>query len=56
MQAAFIEGDSLHPPQNIDKMKNDIPLTDEDRKGWLEQSDVINALNLKSLLKELRRN
>lgn len=37
MQAEFIEGDSLHPPQNIDKMKNDTPLTDEDRKGWLEK-------------------
>lgn len=37
MQAAFIEGDNLHPPQNIDKMKNNIPLTDEDRKDWLEK-------------------
>jgi histidinol phosphatase-like PHP family hydrolase len=26
------------------------------RKGGLEQSDVINTLNLKSLLKKLRRN
>jgi DNA polymerase (family 10) len=25
------------------------------RKGWLEQADVINTLNLKSLLKELKR-
>jgi hypothetical protein len=25
------------------------------RKGWLEQTDVINALTLKSLLKELKK-
>ncbi|ODQ62857.1 hypothetical protein WICANDRAFT_12091, partial [Wickerhamomyces anomalus NRRL Y-366-8] len=33
----FIEGDSLHPKENVDKMSNNIPLTDEDRWGWLEQ-------------------
>jgi hypothetical protein len=25
------------------------------RKGWLEQTDVVNTLNLKPLLKELKR-
>lgn len=33
----FIEGDSLHPPENIEKMSKGIPLTDEDRWGWLRQ-------------------
>ncbi|RCK55124.1 putative gluconokinase [Candida viswanathii] len=33
----FIEGDSLHPKANIDKMSAGIPLTDDDRWGWLEE-------------------
>jgi gluconokinase len=32
----FEEGDDLHPPANIAKMRAGIPLTDEDRKPWLE--------------------
>jgi len=32
----FVEGDSLHPPANVKKMANGIPLTDEDRWPWLE--------------------
>lgn len=32
----MIEGDDLHPPANIDKMSHGIPLTDADRKPWLE--------------------
>ncbi|HET7385907.1 MAG TPA: gluconokinase [Nocardioidaceae bacterium] len=31
----FLEGDSLHPQANIDKMAAGIPLTDEDRWPWL---------------------
>jgi gluconokinase len=31
-----IEGDRHHPQPNIDKMSAGIPLTDEDRAGWLE--------------------
>lgn len=33
--AEFVEGDSYHPPANIEKMAAGIPLTDEDRQGWL---------------------
>jgi ribose 5-phosphate isomerase A len=33
---AFEEGDSLHPELNIAKMHAGIPLTDEDRRPWLE--------------------
>lgn len=35
MNLPFLEGDSYHPQENIDKMSNDIPLTDSDRWGWL---------------------
>lgn len=31
----FQEGDELHPPENVEKMSNKIPLTDEDRAPWL---------------------
>ncbi|MDQ2859679.1 MAG: gluconokinase [Pseudomonadota bacterium] len=31
----FKEGDGLHPPANIAKMKAGIPLTDADRAPWL---------------------
>jgi carbohydrate kinase (thermoresistant glucokinase family) len=31
----FVEGDDLHPPANIAKMKAGQPLTDEDRAPWL---------------------
>ncbi len=34
---AFEEGDSLHPQSNVDKMHAGHPLTDEDRRPWLEQ-------------------
>ncbi|WWD15592.1 hypothetical protein CI109_100014 [Kwoniella shandongensis] len=31
----FIDGDSLHPSSNIEKMSHGIPLTDDDRLPWL---------------------
>jgi gluconokinase len=31
----FLEGDSLHPKSNVDKMASGIPLQDEDRWPWL---------------------
>ena len=34
---AFVEGDALHPPANVEKMSNAIPLTDEDRRPWLQE-------------------
>jgi gluconokinase len=33
--AVFYEGDDFHPPSNIAKMRQGIPLTDEDREQWL---------------------
>ncbi|MGB7770026.1 MAG: gluconokinase [Verrucomicrobiia bacterium] len=34
--AAFCEGDEFHPPENIEKMRRGIPLTDADRQKWLQ--------------------
>ncbi|MDX6199610.1 MAG: gluconokinase [Actinomycetota bacterium] len=31
----FAEGDDFHPAANVDKMRNGIPLTDQDRWPWL---------------------
>jgi carbohydrate kinase (thermoresistant glucokinase family) len=31
----LVEGDDLHPPSNVAKMKSGTPLTDEDRWPWL---------------------
>ncbi len=36
LPAAFIEGDSLHPAANVEKMSRGIPLDDEDRWPWLD--------------------
>ena len=33
----LIEGDDFHPPGNIRKMQQGIPLADEDRADWLQQ-------------------
>lgn len=32
----YYEGDNFHPPANIEKLKNGVPLDDADRKPWLE--------------------
>jgi len=31
----FVEGDTLHTPENVEKMRAGTPLTDADREGWL---------------------
>lgn len=31
----YFEGDEYHPKENVEKMKNGIPLNDEDRLPWL---------------------
>ncbi len=33
--ARFFEGDDYHSPENVEKMRRGIPLTDEDRAPWL---------------------
>jgi carbohydrate kinase (thermoresistant glucokinase family) len=34
---AFQEGDALHPPANVAKMRGGMPLTDTDRWPWLDR-------------------
>lgn len=34
--AEFVDADALHPQANKDKMHEGIPLTDEDRRPWLD--------------------
>jgi gluconokinase len=31
----YVEGDELHPPENVARMAAGIALTDDDRQGWL---------------------
>ena len=31
----FVEGDDLHPPENVQRMAAGVPLTDDNRRGWL---------------------
>ncbi|KAF4984186.1 hypothetical protein FZEAL_584 [Fusarium zealandicum] len=43
----YVEGDSYHPPTNIEKMRNGVPLTDADRWDWLTalREESIHRLN-----------
>jgi gluconokinase len=36
LQWQLIEGDEFHPPENVNKMRAGIALTDDDRAGWLD--------------------
>lgn len=36
LDVPFIEGDALHPPENVARMSRGEPLTDELRAGWLD--------------------
>lgn len=31
----FVDADDFHPPSNVEKMQNGVPLTDSDRRPWL---------------------
>lgn len=47
--AKFIDGDDLHPRNNIDKMVRGIPLDDGDRAPWLERlNDALYSLSQKN--------
>lgn len=43
---SFYEGDDFHPPENVEKMRDGIPLRDEDRLPWL--------MSLQKLILDLR--
>ncbi|MCW2813922.1 MAG: gluconate kinase [Nocardioides sp.] len=36
LDVPFCDGDDLHPPANVEKMRAGTPLTDEDRWPWLD--------------------
>ena len=36
MESDFVDSDHLHTPESVAKMREGIPLTDEDREPWLE--------------------
>ncbi len=36
LHCQFLEGDGLHPPANVEKMRSGTPLTDADRLPWLQ--------------------
>ncbi|WP_406682857.1 NADP-dependent phosphogluconate dehydrogenase [Seonamhaeicola sp. MEBiC1930] len=48
LKIPFFDGDDYHPKKNIRKLSNGIPLTDEDRYGWLH---TINELAKEQLQK-----
>ena len=37
LDVAFLEGDALHSPESVAKMRDGQPLTDEDRWPWLKR-------------------
>lgn len=37
LSGEFVDGDDLHPQANVDKMKQGIALTDDDRWPWLDR-------------------
>ncbi|CAH0525069.1 gluconokinase [Vibrio hippocampi] len=48
LNTKFIDGDDLHPKENVQKMSAGIPLTDEDRTPWLNRvNDAIYSVESK---------
>jgi carbohydrate kinase (thermoresistant glucokinase family) len=54
---AFLEGDELHSAHNVQKMAQGIPLTDDDRRGWLDAiaARIANARQLVVACSALKR-
>ena len=60
----FLDGDVVHPPENVAKMARGTPLTEVDRRPWLEAlrqaiavwvEQEVNAVLASSLLKQAHR-
>jgi gluconokinase len=43
----FYDADDFHPPTNVEKMANNMPLTDDDRIPWLDSLNVLISSCLK---------
>lgn len=39
----FVDADDLHPPANVEKMAAGVPLTDDDRRPWLDAVGAVLA-------------
>ncbi|QNN21367.1 gluconokinase [Planctomycetales bacterium ZRK34] len=49
LDAVFVEGDSLHSPEAVEKMSQSIPLTEDERVPWLGRIRVkMNQLRMQS--------
>jgi carbohydrate kinase (thermoresistant glucokinase family) len=49
--AIYIDGDTLHPPTNLQKMSAGIPLDDDDRHPWLVKvAETLRAANGPTLI------
>ena len=44
----FYDADDFHPPENVDKMANGIPLVDSDRAPWLASLNELISSSLKA--------
>ena len=65
LKLPFLEGDTLHPRSNVQKMEAGVPLTDEDRWPWLdkigaelakaEEGIVVSCSALKKTYREILR-
>lgn len=43
LRRRYVEGDDHHPPENVAKMAAGTPLTDEDRRPWLDELAAVLA-------------
>ncbi len=48
LECDFLEGDRRHPAANVDKMRSQLPLEDDDRREWLLaiEQDIRRAVEL----------
>lgn len=46
LKCPFLDADDYHSPHNIEKMSQGVPLTDEDRQGWLRALTTATALHI----------
>lgn len=44
----FFDADAFHPEANVEKMRQGIPLTDEDREEWLERLSALIGARLEA--------
>ncbi len=47
LKIPFFDGDDYHPSSNVEKMKAGIPLTDDDRQGWLASLNTLATTEIK---------